>query len=79
MEIEMEIVDFMLCSGELSKFNYVIVENNLENVGKLKEMGCTDEEIATMQTENTAELDVHDVLVQKGYKYVPNKGTFVRI
>lgn len=72
----MEIVDFMLCSGELSKFNYIIVENNHKNVEKLKEMGCTDEEIATMQTENPAELDVHNVLIQKGYKYVPNKGVF---
>lgn len=73
----MEIVDFMICSGELSKFNYVIVKNSIQNVQELKEMGCSDEEILTMQTDDPDELNVLDVLVQKGYRYVPNKGAFV--
>lgn len=74
----MEVVDFMICTGELSMFNYVLVKNTPDNIKILKEMGCTDKEISQMSSDedNYTTLNVYNSLKRKGYEYVPSKGVF---
>lgn len=74
--IKMKIIDFMICTGNLSNINYVLVEDTVENISKLKEMGCTDSEIATMKSEEDNYLDVYPVLNKKDYSFSPQKGFY---
>lgn len=72
----MRIEDFTVSTGELAKFNYVLVTDNEETVSELKEMGCTDDEIASMRSEKDSFLDVYSVLNKKGYEFAPQKGFY---
>lgn len=72
----MRIEDFMVSSGKLARLNYVLVADNEENISELKEMGCTDDEIASMRNEEDSFLDVYTVLNHKGYEFAPQKGFY---
>lgn len=69
----MEIIDFMICSGSLAKYNYVLVQDCPENIAHLKKMGCTDKEIESMRDDDNY-LDPYTVLKKKNYKFSPIKG-----
>ena len=69
----MEVLDFMVCSGELAKFNYILVKDIPEHIEKLKEMGCTDDDIKSMRGSDET-LDVYTILFKKGYMYSPQRG-----
>lgn len=70
---KMEVLDFMVCSGGLAKFSYILVKDIPENIEKLKEMGCTDDEIKSMR-DSDGTLDVCTTLFKKGYTYSPQRG-----
>lgn len=74
----MKIVDFMVSTGKLAEFNYVMVDDNEENIAELMEMGCSLEEIASMRCDYDNLLDVYPVLNKKGYQYIAYSGNFVK-
>ena len=76
----MNVIDFMVSTGSLSKYNYVIVKDTDDAVSELKAMGCTDSEIEAMRKDMSAHnddgLDVWPALSKKGYLYHPGRGFF---
>ena len=70
----MVVNDFMMCTGELEKFNYVLIDDNQENILELKKMGCTEEEIEMVRSEG--ELEVYTTLKMKGYEFTPERGFY---
>jgi len=72
----MIIVDFMIGTGSLSQYNYVCIDKNEENITELKEMGCTEEDIALMNNDEDNSLDIYDTLIKKGYQYSNQKGFY---
>jgi hypothetical protein len=72
----MKILDFMVGTGELAKYNFVFVTNNEENVSELKKMGCTDDEISSMRSEDDHYLEIYQVLNKKGYSFSAQNGFY---
>lgn len=70
----MEIIDFMCCTGQLEKLNYVMVEKNKENMDILIHMGCSIEEIKNLDVEEENLIDIYSLLKSKGYHFSPQKG-----
>lgn len=70
----MDIMDFMCCSGTLEKLNYVMVEKNKENIEELIRMGCSRDEVESLDVEEDNLIDVYSLLKSKGYQFSPQKG-----
>ena len=75
--MDFKVEDFMVSTGTLASFNYVLVEDSPENVEKLKNAGCTDEEIDQMRDSDDDCLDIYATLLYKGYRFIP-PASFIR-
>lgn len=74
-----KMVDFMVATGALAEMNYVLIEDNEENIVRLKHMGCTEREIIKMRSKKDSYLYVYLVLKAKGYEFTPQKGFISRL
>lgn len=72
----MKIEDFLIGTDELAEFNYVLVADNEETVSELREMGCSDDEISSMRSEEDNFLEVYRVLCGKGYTFSIERGFY---
>ena len=72
----MKIIDYFYIEGNLARYNYVMVEDNGENIAELHALGCSDEEIVSMRNPDDNLLDVLTVLIRKGYHFSPKRGFY---
>lgn len=72
--MNMQIKDFMCGTGSLEKFNFVLVEKNDKNKEILVSMGCSMEEINSLECEEENLIDVYSLLKSKGYHFSAQKG-----
>lgn len=72
----MKIVDFFYIENNLARYNYVLVEDNEENVAELKAFGCTDEEIAAMRKDDDGRLDVLHAMLSMGFRFSYKNGFY---
>ena len=73
----MQIIDFMVSTGDLAVYNYIVVPDTPETMSELKSMGCTDVEIKQLRDDmKDGTLDVYSVLTQKGWLFDIARGFY---